>query len=193
MLPDIARFVFAFFCLGFAGWLAETINESITRKKFVNKGFFKGPFALSHAIGGVFVYVIGNPLRENPLFVFLAGMIICTAIEYIMAVFLDKCFGVKCWDYRTYPHTRWCHFQGRICLTISLFFGAITLFVVYIFWELTACIAAYLGAALFVIDAAFIAAFLFDVITTCVRILKAKKDGIKVKGYAVFSDSNDIE
>jgi uncharacterized membrane protein len=190
---DSAHVIFTFFCLGFAGWLAETINETITRKKFVNKGFFKGPFALSHAIGGVFVYIIGNPLRENPLLVFFAGMIVCTVIEYIMAVFLDTCFGVKCWDYRTYPHTRWCHLQGRVCLTISLFFGSITLFVVYLFWDFTAYIAACLGAYLIAVDAVFITAFLFDVITTCARILKAKKSGEKVKGYAVFSDPEDIE
>jgi uncharacterized membrane protein len=193
MPPDIARVVFTFFCLGFAGWIAESINETVTRKKFINKGFFKGPFTLSHAIGGVFVYAVGNPLRANPLFVFLAGMIVCTFIEYVMAIFLDKCFGVKCWDYRTYPHTRWCHFQGRICLTVSFFFGVITLFVVYVFWDFTAHIAACLGAYLFAIDAVFVAAFLFDVVTTCVRVLKAKKSGIKVKGYAVFSDSEDIE
>ena len=189
-IPD---FILVFFFLGFAGWLAESINETITRKKIVNKGFFKGPFALSHAIGGVGVYALGLPLKAYPPLVFLTGLIVCTAIEYIMAVFLAKCFNVKCWDYTTYPHTRWCHFQGRIALTISLFFGFITLFVVYFFWEFMLNIAAILGMYIWFVDIAFCVLFLLDFVYTCSRLLAAKKTGTKVKGYAVFTDSGEIE
>ncbi|MCL2176189.1 MAG: putative ABC transporter permease [Treponema sp.] len=185
----ITDLILIFFGLGFAGWLAESINETITRKKFVNKGFFKGPFALSHAIGGVCVYAIGLPLKQYPILVFFAGLLICTVIEYIMAIFLEKCFKVKCWDYTTYPHTKWCNFQGRIALTISLFFGFITLFVVYIYWDFMLFVCAKIGnTAVLIADIILCVLFLFDVIFTCARILKAKKTGDKVKGYAVFSE-----
>jgi len=189
----ITDFIFIFFGLGFAGWLAETINETITRKKFVNKGFFKGPFVPVHAIGGVCVYAIGLPLKAHPLLVFLIGLIACTAIEYITAIFLEKCFRVKCWDYRSYPHTKWCQFQGRIALTLSLFFGFITLFVVYIYWDFLLNIAARIGKYILIVDIALCALFLLDIIFSCTRILKAKKTGEKIKGWAVFSDVEEAQ
>jgi uncharacterized membrane protein len=181
------EFIFVFFSLGFTGWIAETINETAVRKKFINKGFFKGPFVLSHAIGGVGVYAVGFPLRASPPLVFLTGLIVCTALEYVMALFLERCFKVRCWDYRTYPHTRWCHFQGRIALTTSLFFGFITLFVVYFFWDFVADLAGRTGGALWLLDGALCALFFADLSFTCARILRANKARIKIRGYAVFS------
>ncbi|MDR2343997.1 MAG: putative ABC transporter permease, partial [Spirochaetaceae bacterium] len=145
---------------------------------------FKGPFALSHAIGGAGVYVVGSAFKAFPLAVFLAGAAVCTAVEYIMAVFLEKCFKVKCWDYSTYPHTKWCHFQGRICLTISAFFGLITLAVVYFYWDFVAGIALLLGTYLWLVDGIFALGFLVDAAFTCTRLLRAKKAGIAVKGWA---------
>jgi uncharacterized membrane protein len=189
----VAVFLFEMFFLSFTGWALETAQESVVRKKFVNKGFFKGPYALVHGIGGVCVYLLCSPLKAHPAAVFFAGMAICTAVEYLAAVFLEKCFKVKCWDYRTYPHTRWCHFQGRICLTLSLFFGLITLFVVYFFWDFIANIARHLGAYLWLVDGALVAVFLADVIYTCRKVLRAKKAGTKIKGWAIFSDENNVE
>jgi uncharacterized membrane protein len=191
LTPEVI--IFMLFFLGCTGWVLETVQESIVRRKFVNKGFFKGPFTLSHAIGGTFVYLIGSPFRAWPPLVFLVGVVVCTAVEYVMAIFLEKVFNVKCWDYSTYPHTRFCHYKGRICLTISLFFGFITLLVVYLYWNAGMAIIARIGSALLVVDAVLLALFAIDVVTTCVRILKAKKTGIKVKGYAVFTDVNEIE
>jgi uncharacterized membrane protein len=188
-----AVFLFEIFFLSFSGWVLETAQESIVRKKFVSKGFFKGPYVPLHGIGGVCVYVLCSPQKAHPAAVFFIGMAICTAVEYLAAVFLEKCFKVKCWDYRTYPHTRWCHFQGRICLTLSLFFGLIALFVVYFYWDFIGNIARHLGTYLWLVDGALVAVFFTDVIYTCRKVLRAKKAGTKIKGWAVFSDENNVE
>jgi uncharacterized membrane protein len=184
----LARVMFAFFCLGFTGWAAETINESITRKCFINKGFFKGPFVPCQGLGGIAAYAVGVHFMEWPILVFLSGIVIGTAVEYLTAIFLEKCFGVKCWDYHSYPHTRWCHYKGRICLTISLFFGVIMLFVVYVLWPFIMRIADRLGSLLLVVDGVLLAAFLTDALISCMRVYKAHKEGVKLEGYAVFSD-----
>lgn len=181
--------IFAFFLLGIAGWVCETINESITRRKFVNKGFFKGPFVPCQGIGGLGVYAIGSLFKPYPLLVFLVGMVVCTAVEYGTALFLEKCFKVKCWDYATYPHTKWCHYKGRVSLTISLFFGIITLFVVYFFWDFMMSIVHAAGTSILLIDGVFIAVFCIDALYTCSKLLRYKKAGIKVEGWAVFSDT----
>ncbi|MDR0525366.1 MAG: putative ABC transporter permease [Spirochaetaceae bacterium] len=186
--------IFAFFCLSFLGWIAETINESITRKKFVNKGFFKSPFVPCQGLGGLGAYFLGSLFREDPELVFLSGFIAATATEYLTAILLEKCFSVKCWDYRTYPHIRWCHFQGRIALTTSLFFGFATMFVVYIFWDICMYLANRIGRYLWVLDALMITVFFADIFCTCKKYLNYKRKGVKVKGsYAVFSDAQDFE
>ncbi|MDR1908700.1 MAG: putative ABC transporter permease [Spirochaetaceae bacterium] len=192
-MDAVKEYIFAFFCLGCTGWVLETVQETIVRKKFVNKGFFKGPFTPSHGIGGLGVYLLGSPFRAHPPLVFLTGLAVCTLVEYVMALFLERCFRVKCWDYTTYPHTRWCHFQGRICLTISLFFGLITLFVVYVYWDLIMSAAARIGKYLLPLDITLVTLFLADIVVSCAGVLRANKAGIKLKGYALFSDVTEIE
>jgi uncharacterized membrane protein len=185
-----AILLFEWFVLSVTGWFLETVQESIVRKRFVSKGFFKGPYVPLHGIGGICVYMLCSPLRAHPAAVFFAGTIICTIVEYLGAIFLEKCFKVKCWDYKTYPHTRWCHFQGRICLTMSLIFGLITLFVVYFYWDLVANFARRLEASLWPIDGALVLIFFADVVFTCRKMLRAKKAGTKIKGWAVFSEEH---
>ncbi|MDR2177033.1 MAG: putative ABC transporter permease [Treponema sp.] len=189
--PEII--IFEFFLFSFSGWICETINETITRGKFVNKGFFSGPYTISQGIGGIGVYLICSPFKAEPLVVFAAGMAICTAVEYIMSIFLEKCFGVKCWDYTTYPHTKWCSYQGRIALTTSLFFGLITLFVVYIYWQLGVKATEFLGDFTWHVDAVLSVIFIADAVYTCTKLLRFKKAGIKIKNYAVFSDTETPE
>jgi uncharacterized membrane protein len=189
--PDIV--IFEFFLFSFGGWVCESLNETVTRGRFVNKGFFSGPYTASHGIGGICVYLICSPFKAHPLLVFFAGMAICTAVEYIMAIFLEKCFRVKCWDYTTYPHTRWCNFRGRIALTTSLFFGFITLFVVYIYWQFGLQVTELLGNFIWPVNGILSAVFIADVVHTCTKLLKFKKAGIKVKNYAVFSDTERPE
>ena len=144
-------------------------------------------------IGGIGVYLLGFPLKSSPLLVFLAGAAVCTAIEYIGAIFLEKCFGVKCWDYRTYPHTKWCHFQGRIALTTSAFFGFATLFVVYLYWDFAADLVARMGNYIWLVDAALSVLFMVDLIYTCAGMLRAKKAGVRLRGWAVFSGTEEIK
>jgi uncharacterized membrane protein len=190
---QIDRVIFAFFCLAFAGWFAESAQESIVRKKLISKGFFYGPYVPCQGLGALAIYFALLPLRAWPAAVFAGGLALGTIVEYITALFLEKCFGVKCWDYRTYPHTRWCHFQGRVCLTISLFFGVISLAVVYLLWDLIMLAAARLGAALFAVDAALLVFFACDVILSCIRIIKAVRTGKKLSGWAVFNKEGNYE
>jgi uncharacterized membrane protein len=155
----------------------------------VNKGFFSGPYTISHGIGGIGVYLLCSPLKANPVLLFFSGMALCSAVEYIMALFLEKCFRVKCWDYTTYPHTRWCHFQGRIALTTSFFFGLITLVVVYIYWDFGLMLIYRLGKFIVPVDVVLAGIFTADAVHSCVKLLRFNKAGIKIKKFAVFSDT----
>jgi uncharacterized membrane protein len=182
--------IFIFFLLSISGWVLETINESITRKRFVNKGFFKGTYVPVHGIGGLAVYAVCSPFRAHPVLVFVLGSVLCTVVEYITAVFLERCFAVKCWDYATYPHTKWCHYKGRVSLTISLFVGVITLFLVYIYWDTAMKLMNLLGRYIWLVDAVLLAAFLVDVGFTCTKYLRYKRAGIKVRHSNDFSKAD---
>ncbi|MDR0669417.1 MAG: putative ABC transporter permease [Treponema sp.] len=185
----MARFIFTFFFLSFSGWVLETVSESIVREKPVNKGFFRGPWVPVQGLGGIVVYLLMYPLRAYPALIFFAGAALCTALEYLTALFLEHCFRVRSWDYTTYPYTRWCHFRGRICLTISLFFGIVSLVVVYFYWSLAAGLAAALGTWLLPLDGVLLVLFTADVCHSCVKIRRLNREGVKLNGWNVFSVS----
>jgi uncharacterized membrane protein len=162
-----------------SGWVGETIMESLVRGRFVSKGFFKGPWVPVHGIGGFVVYAAGAPLMAYPPLVFIAGALLCTVVEYLAALLLEKAFNKRCWDYDTYPFTRWCNYQKRVALTTSLFFGLVTLALVYFFWDLARGIAARIGGkALFWTDVLLLAAFVLDAALTIVHYIKNKIAGI---------------
>ncbi|MDR2601460.1 MAG: putative ABC transporter permease [Spirochaetaceae bacterium] len=187
MINTPALLVFSMLFLSVTGWVLESAQESITRKKLVSKGFFKGPYVPCHGIGGICIYVLCLPLKERPVMVFLAGMTICTILEYITAVFLEKCFNVKCWDYSTYPHTKWCHYKGRICLTLSLAFGFLSLFVIYLAEPIIMRAARFLGDYILMVDGYLLGVFTADALYCCTKTIKAKRTGEKITGWAVFS------
>ncbi|AEF85566.1 conserved hypothetical protein [Treponema primitia ZAS-2] len=177
---DPKSLVFAFFFFSFSGWVGETIMESLVRKRFVSKGFFKGPWVPVHGVGGFAVYAAGFPLKARPILLFITSTLLCTAVEYLAALLLEKVFNKKCWDYDTYPFTWWCHYKKRIALTTSLFFGLVALVLVYFYWDLAMDIARFIGPqALFIIDLVLVTVFLVDAFFTIRKYIKNKIAGIE--------------
>jgi uncharacterized membrane protein len=174
-----SEIIFLFFFFSFSGWVGETIMESLVRARFVSKGFFKGPWVPVHGFGGFAVYSVGAPLKAYPLLVFVSGALLCTALEYLAALLLEKAFNKRCWDYDTYPFTRWCNYKKRIALTTSLFFGLVTLALVYFYWDAARGIVAFIGRkALFWADALLLASFAMDAALTIAHYIKNKIAGI---------------
>jgi uncharacterized membrane protein len=186
----MANFIFLFFFFSFLGWAAECIMESVVRRRPVNKGFFRGPWVPVHGFGALMVYAVGFPLKHSPPLVFLAGVFFCTLMEYAAALILEKGFKVKCWDYETYPFTRWCHYKKRIALTTSIVFGFMTLAVVYFLWGAAGFLMSVLGpAAVRGIALVLTAAFTADVLLTGWKYLKYKSEGVSVKHSNDFSET----
>ncbi|MDR2495394.1 MAG: putative ABC transporter permease [Spirochaetaceae bacterium] len=176
------RIVFLFFFFSFSGWIGETLMESGVRRRFVNKGFFKGPYVPVHGVGAFAVYPVCAPLKPYPLLVFLAGTLLCTFIEYGAALFLEKLFHSRGWDYDTYPFTRWCHYKRRVALTTSLFFGAVAFAVVYFYWDVGITLSSRIAPeTLFVFDALLVAAFVIDAAMTGARCIRNRRAGIPNK------------
>jgi hypothetical protein len=68
------------------------------------------------------------------------------------------------------------------------FFGIVALLIVYVYRDFLMGIAGFLGSCIVIVDIIFVAAFALDALFSCARVLKARKMGVKLKGYAVFSD-----
>ena len=136
-MPDIITLFLWFILYGFLGWVWETAFCSIRAGHFINRGFLNGPIIPVYGFGAVFVIIALSlsaphipahlPYIDIPI-VFIAGMIICTILEYITAVILESAFHIRWWDYSKQRF----NFQGRICLKSALFFGVMSVIIIYI-------------------------------------------------------------
>lgn len=106
----------------FFGWVWETCYVSVKSGKFVNRGFINGPFCTIYGFGAVSVYMILRPFSDNLLYLYLGGVVVATALEYVTAVLMESIFHTSWWDYSDNKF----NFQGRICLGASLGWGAFT-------------------------------------------------------------------
>ena len=106
----------------FFGWVWETCYVSVKSGKFVNRGFINVPLCTIYGFGAVSVYVILRPFSDNLLYLYLGGVVVATALEYVTAVLMESIFHTSWWDYSDNKF----NFQGRICLGASLGWGAFT-------------------------------------------------------------------
>jgi Predicted membrane protein len=110
----------------FLGWVLETAFASITAKKFVNRGFLKGPICPIYGFGAVLVIqlskLLSNAFENHFALLFLNilfSIILVTILEYITGLFLEKIFQCKWWDYSDNSF----NLHGYICLKYSLLWG----------------------------------------------------------------------
>jgi len=179
---NVFEIIFLFFFFSFSGWVGECIMESIVRRRFVSKGFFKGPYVPVHGVGAFIIYAVCMPLKPYPYFVFIAGTIVTTVIEYIAALILEKVFGAKGWDYTTYPFTKKCHYKGRIALTTSVFFGLVSMCIIYFYWDAGIYLMKYTAEnPLLIIGLVLCVIFLADLAYTGTKSIRNKRAGIPNK------------
>lgn len=123
-MESIIKYVLLFFFYSAAGWCLESLYCSIGEKRFVNRGFLTGPLCPIYGTAAlVLVILIYNPFRDNPLAVFVLGIILCDIVEYVTSFIMEKLFSARWWDY-TYEFM---NIKGRICLKHTLYWGVISI------------------------------------------------------------------
>ena len=105
-----------FYIYSFLGWLWETCYVSVRKGKLINRGFINGPLCTIYGCGALAVYLILLPISDNLLLLFVGGVVVATALEYVTAVLMENIFHTSWWDYSDNKF----NFQGRICLGCSL-------------------------------------------------------------------------
>jgi len=117
------KWLFFFYLYSFLGWCFESAYVSVKSKRWVNRGFMRGPFLPIYGSGAVMMLVVSSPFQDNTLLTYLAGCIGATALEYITGTVTEVLFGVRYWDYSG----KFLNVHGQICLSSTLAWGFFTI------------------------------------------------------------------
>lgn len=128
MLYKFSSLFLVFMIYSFLGYVLEVIGCSWTAKKFVNRGFFCGPYCPIYGVGSLFILYLLLRYESDPIIVFVFGILITGCIEYITSFLLEKIFHNKWWDYSSYKY----HINGRVCLVNCIWFGIGSLAIIYL-------------------------------------------------------------
>lgn len=163
------HWLFMFFIFTFIGWVHETTVESLYHKKFVNRGSLKGPYIPIYGFGGCAIILFANPFRTNGFFVFLAGMISCTILEYFTGYLMEKLFKKQFWDYSMMKLV----YKNRISLLSSLCWGLLSLFMIYILFPFMKWFGYQVGSTFMTFfDCAMLVIFAVDILFTVKKNMK---------------------
>ena len=127
-MKEFIIYFFLFFLYAVLGWIVEITYVYIIDKKLVNRGFLIGPYIPIYGSSAIIMILYLNQYKENPLTVFLLGVVICSILEYITSYLLEKIFNARWWDYSNLKF----NVNGRICLKNSCLFGILGLILIYL-------------------------------------------------------------
>lgn len=116
------QWLFIIYIYSFLGWCFESVFVSLKSKKWINRGFMRGPFLPLYGSGATMMLVVSMPFADNIVLTYIAGCIGSTVLEYITGVTMETLFNVRYWDYSNRPF----NFQGQICLRSTLTWGFFT-------------------------------------------------------------------
>lgn len=172
-MDNIIKYILMFFFYSFAGWCLESLYCSIGEKRFINRGFLTGPLCPIYGTASlVLIVLIYNPFKDNPLVVFILGIVLCDIVEYLTSFLMEKLFAARWWDY-TYELL---NIKGRICLKHSLYWGVISIiFVKVIHPSVENLYSKISGNHIYYILAAVLIIFVLDVIHAVIKASDIRK------------------
>ena len=164
--------VLQFAIYSFLGWVCEVIYCSIPAKKLVQRGFLAGPYCPIYGFGAISLLLILYPLTQMKMslpFIFIASVIITSALEYFTSWLMEKFFNMRWWDYSEHRF----NLNGRICLLNSTLFGVLGIALLYLIQPIVLKLIYSVSLTTRIaISALFIAVMLVDLITTLNSVYK---------------------
>ena len=158
-----AQWLLVFYLYCVLGWCFESTVVSVEQRRWVNRGFLRGPMLPIYGFGAVILLHVSLPLQGYPVWSYLACMTAATVFEYIVGVVMEKLFKVKYWDYSKQRF----QFQGYICLRSSLCWGFLGLILTGVIHPpINALVVGLPFIGLIIIDVLFSAAFVSDVVVS---------------------------
>ena len=118
-----------FLIYAFMGVLVEMIfclsQEGVLESRV---GLLYLPLSPIYGIGGVALTLFLFPYIQQPILMFLVGIAVGTVLEYVASWVMEKLFHTVFWDYSDKP----LNIQGRVCLEYSIYWGLLSLLVLYV-------------------------------------------------------------
>jgi uncharacterized membrane protein len=124
---QIYQWLSLFFLFSFIGWIHESTVESLYARKFINRGFLRGPYIPIYGFGGILMTVCCLPVQFNAFAVFAVGAFVCTVLEFTTGALMERLFGKQFWDYSMLKFT----YKNRINLFATICWGLLALLLVY--------------------------------------------------------------
>lgn len=132
--------ILLFFFYSFIGWVVEVLEGIINNRGFINRGFLVGPICPIYGVSCLSMLFILDKYENDYIILFLLGMVICTLIEYITSLILEKIFDTRWWDYSDHK----INLNGRVCLETMILFGISGIILMKVFKPLTTIILDYI-------------------------------------------------
>lgn len=162
----------------FLGWGMEVILTLIKDKKFVDRGFFLGPYCPIYGYGMLLIVFLLRDYTNNPLVLFILAMVICLVLEYFTSYFMELIFKARWWDYSDKKF----NINGRVCLEYAVFFGLGGLFIMYLVHPLViGIVSKFSKISLLIVGIILLVIYIVDNIISFNTIFKIK--GVDFKDY----------
>ena len=120
------QWVLLFFFYCFCGWVWESCYVSVCQRRWVNRGFLRGPLLPIYGSGAIIILFATLPVAGNLWLVWLLGMLAATALEYVTGAAMEALFKVRYWDYSKQKF----NLNGHICLSSSIAWGFFSILLV---------------------------------------------------------------
>ena len=116
---NIKTTMLLFFLFSFIGYVWEIFLFFVKKKKFVNRGFLRGPWLPIYGYGVLLILIFLKRFIKKTFVLFMMIIFLCGFLEYLTSFLLEKLFHKKWWDYKGC----FLNLNGRICFSGLLFFG----------------------------------------------------------------------
>lgn len=124
---SIHEILWYFILFSIVGLILETVYCYQTTGIFESrKGLIYGPFCPIYGVGATFLIVLLNKYKDNPILLFLYGILLGSILEYFLSFALEALYGTRFWEY---SYLRF-NLNGRISLVYSLFWGVLSIFLI---------------------------------------------------------------
>ena len=128
-MHSIELYFLLFISYSVFGWVMEVIVKFIQYKRFINRGFLIGPYCPIYGFGALFITLLLNKYIEYPMLLFIVAIIICSILEYMTSLVLEKIYHARWWDYSNKKF----NLNGRICVNTMIPFGILGMIMMYVF------------------------------------------------------------
>lgn len=128
MLTQIKIYFLLFIIYSIMGWIMEVVNQIVSQKKFVNRGFLIGPYCPIYGCGAVLITVLLNKYLNDPITFFIMAILLCGILEYLTSYIMEKVFNLRWWDYSKDKF----NINGRVSSRTVIPFGILGTIIMYV-------------------------------------------------------------